>query len=188
MEYVLSGCEHTPSRVAPQVICRFPVPAIISLIAGAFCFVKLTDKNKRYGQGGFSMINQVSVFTENTKGAMLKVSKLISDAGIDIYNVVTNDSAEFGIVRMLVTEPEKADELLRQEGYMSKLDSVIGVEIPDEVGSLTKLLEAIDESNINIDYIYVSFSRDFVSPLAVLKVNGYLEVESCLRSKGYKTV
>ena len=134
------------------------------------------------------MINQVSVFTENTKGAMLKVSKLISDAGIDIYNVVTNDSAEFGIVRMLVTEPEKADELLRREGYMSKLDSVIGVEIPDEVGSLTKLLEAIDESNINIEYIYVSFSRDFVSPLAVLKVNGYLEVESCLRSKGYKTV
>ena len=52
-----------------------------------------------------------------------------------------------------------------------------------------KLAEAISKSsNINIDYIYVSFSRDFVSPLAVLKVNGYLEVESCLRSRGYKTV
>ncbi|MCR5104274.1 MAG: amino acid-binding protein, partial [Eubacterium sp.] len=48
------------------------------------------------------MVNQLSVFTENTKGAMLKVSKLISDAGIDIYNVVSNDSAEFGIVRLLV--------------------------------------------------------------------------------------
>ena len=45
MEYVLSGCEHTPSRVAPQVICRYPVPAIISLIAGAFCFVKLFKTN-----------------------------------------------------------------------------------------------------------------------------------------------
>ena len=134
------------------------------------------------------MINQLSVFTENTKGAMLKVSKLISDAGIDIYNVVTNDSAEFGIVRMLITEPEQARDILTSEGYMCKLDKVIGVEIPDEVGSLTKLLETIDDSNINIDYIYVSFSRDFKSPLAVLKVKGYTEVESSLRSRGYKTV
>ncbi|SEQ52581.1 Uncharacterized conserved protein, contains tandem ACT domains [Lachnospiraceae bacterium NE2001] len=134
------------------------------------------------------MINQLSVFTENTKGAMLKVSKIISDAGIDIYNVVTNDSAEFGIVRMLITDPEKGYELLTSSGYMCKLDKVIGVEIPDEVGSLTKLLGALDDSNININYIYVSFSRDFVSPLAVLKVSGYQEVESSLRSKGYKTV
>ncbi len=134
------------------------------------------------------MVNQLSVFTENTKGAMLKVSKLISDAGIDIYNVVSNDSAEFGIVRLLVTEPESAHDILISNGYMCKLDKVIGVEIPDEVGSLTTLLSALDSSYINIDYLYVSFSRDFKSPLAVLKVKGYEEVESSLRSRGYKTV
>ena len=134
------------------------------------------------------MLNQLSVFTENTKGAMMKVSKLISDAGIDIYNVVTNDSAEFGIVRLLVTEPAKAKDILSAEGYMCKIDFVIGVEISDEVGSLTKLLTAINDSNIGIDYIYVSYSRDFKSPLAVLKVPSYEEVELSLQSRGYKTV
>ena len=144
------------------------------------CEIKIREVQK--------MIDQLSVFTENTKGAMMKMSKLISDAGIDIYNVVTNDSAEFGIVRMLVTEPEKAAKLLQGSGYMCKLDKVIGVEISDEVGSLTKLLTDIYDSNISIDYIYVSYSRDFKLPLAVLRITNYEEVEMSLQGRGYKTV
>ncbi|MBR6403039.1 MAG: amino acid-binding protein [Eubacterium sp.] len=134
------------------------------------------------------MINQLSIFTENIKGSMFKVSKIVSDAGIDISNVVTNDSAEYGIVRMLVTEPERAKELLTSKGYMCKLDKVIGVEIPDDVGSLTALLDTLDTCNINIDYLYVSYSRDAKTPLAVMKVVGYTEVEASLKSKGYKTI
>ena len=106
------------------------------------------------------MISQLSVFAENSKGAMMKVSKVVSDAGIDIYNVVTNDSAEFGIVRMLVTEPEKTRDILTEQGYMCKIDKVLGVEIPDDVGSLTTLLDTLYNCNINIDYLYVSYSRD----------------------------
>lgn len=134
------------------------------------------------------MIEQLSIFAPNTKGSMVSLTKLISDAGIDIYNVVTNDSAEFGIVRMLVTEPELACELLTTNGYMCKLNKVIGVEIPDDVGSLSKLLQAITDSNINIDYLYVSYSRDSKTPLAVLHAPGYAEVEASLESRGYKIV
>ena len=134
------------------------------------------------------MINQLSIFTENAKGAMHKISKIVSDAGIDIYNVVTNDSAEFGIVRMLVTEPEKARDELASKGYMCKLDKVVVVEIPDEVGSLTNLLNTLEECNINIDYIYVSYSRDSKTPVAVMKIAGYAEVEASLQSRGYKII
>ena len=132
------------------------------------------------------MINQLSIFTENEKGAMLRVSKTVSDAGIDIYNVVTNDSAEFGIVRMLVTEPERALDILTDAGYMCKLDKVIGVEIPDDVGSLTTLLDTIRICNINIDYLYVSYSREDATPVAILHAPGYAEVEACLKSRGYE--
>lgn len=134
------------------------------------------------------MIEQLSIFAPNTKGSMVSLTKLISDAGIDIYNVVTNDSAEFGIVRMLVTEPELACELLTTNGYMCKLNKVIGVEIPDDVGSLSNLLQAITDSNINIDYLYVSYSRDSKTPLAVLHAPGYAEVEAALESRGYTIV
>ena len=134
------------------------------------------------------MIQQLSIFAPNTKGSMLNITKLISDAGIDIYNVVSNDSAEFGIVRMLVTEPEMAAEIITSAGYMCKLNKVIGVKIPDDVGSLAKLLQAVTDSNINIDYLYVSYSRDSKTPLAVLAAPGYAEVEASLKSRGYEIV
>ena len=134
------------------------------------------------------MIQQLSIFAPNAKGSMVNITKLVSDAGIDIYNVVTNDSAEFGIVRMLVTEPERACDILSKEGYMCKLNKVIGVEIPDDVGSLTKLLQDITDCNINIDYLYVSYSRDSKTPLAVLHAPGYAEVEASLASRGYTIV
>ena len=134
------------------------------------------------------MIEQLSIFAQNTKGSMVGLTKLVSDAGIDIYNVVTNDSAEFGIVRMLVTEPRKACDILTENGYMCKLNKVIGVKISDEVGSLTNLLQAITDSNINIDYLYVSYSRDSKTPLAVIHAPSYAEVEVCLKSRGYEIV
>ena len=134
------------------------------------------------------MIDQLSVYAENTRGAMLKVSKAISDSGIDILNVVTNDSAEFGIVRMIVDEPEKAEELLASMGYMCKIDKVIGVEIPDEVGSLTALLDVVNTCKMIIDYIFVSYSRDTKTPLAIMKVTEAEEVEAKLRDNGYKTL
>ena len=71
---------------------------------------------------------------------------------------------------------------------MCKLNKVIGVEIPDDVGSLSNLLQAITDSNINIDYLYVSYSRDSKTPLAVLHAPGYAEVEAALESRGYKIV
>ncbi len=134
------------------------------------------------------MINQISVFTENRKGAMKDITEIISANGIDIYNVVTNDSAEYGIARMLLTDPDKGLELLQQKGYMCKIDKVIGVQIPDDVGSLTKLLTDVESININIEYLYVSYSRDSKTPLAVMKAAGYAEIEASLTSKGYVIV
>ena len=61
-------------------------------------------------------------------------------------------------------------------------------EIPDDVGSLTTLLDTLDACNINIAYLYVSYSRDSKTPLAVMKVSAYTEVEASLKSKGYTTV
>ena len=134
------------------------------------------------------MIQQLSIFAPNVKGSMVQITKLVSDAGIDIFNVVTNDSAEFGIVRMLVTEPQRAHDILKENGYMCNLNKVIGVKISDEVGSLTKLLTDISNCNINIDYLYVSYSRDSKTPVAVLHAPGYAELEESLRFKGYEII
>lgn len=131
------------------------------------------------------MLKQVSVFAENKKGTMLAITGVLADNQINILGSVTNDSAEYGIVRMVVSDPEKAKEVLAAKGFICKLTDVIGVEVEDEVGKLNKLLEALDDANISVNYLYLSYNRESGCPIMVLHTEDAREVESSLRSKGF---
>ena len=83
------------------------------------------------------MLKQLSIYAENKKGTMTDITEILSGEGINIWGSVTNDSAEFGIIRMIVSDPELAKEKLENAGYFCKLCNVIGVEMADEVGALS---------------------------------------------------
>ena len=104
------------------------------------------------------MLKQLSIFAENIKGKMQKVTGILLEEDINILGSVTNDSAEYGIIRMVVSKPEQALEALTKAGFICKLSDVLGIEVKDEVGNLNKLLLSLQESNINIDYLYLSFT------------------------------
>ena len=131
------------------------------------------------------MLEQISIFAENTKGAMQHITAVLAQKNINIIALVTNDSAEFGIVRMLVSDPGQAFAALKEAGYMVHTDTVIAVEIGDDPGSLDRLLQAVTDSNINVDYLYMSYDRTIAMPIAVLKVSGAFEVAECLKGRGY---
>ena len=132
------------------------------------------------------MRQQLSIFAENKKGSMHGMTKLISDAGINIECLITNDSAEYGIVRMVVSDPEKALKVMQDAGYLARLDKIIAVHISDDCGSLNDLLKGIEESYINIDYLYVSYDRGNGEPLAFIKCESPEEVENSLYNRGYR--
>ena len=134
------------------------------------------------------MVEQISIFAENRKGSMREITQFLTDNSLNIYCAITNDSAEYGIVRLLVDETERALKLLKDNGFACKMSRVIGVKIPDDVGSLNKLLCDIEDSNINLDYLYVSYSREDATPVAILHSSGYAEVEECLLSRGYSLI
>ena len=73
------------------------------------------------------MLNQVSLFTENNEGGLFKITTILAKANINIYTMLANDSAEFGIVRLIVDKAETAIEVLRAEGYQCRQDKVIAV-------------------------------------------------------------
>lgn len=100
------------------------------------------------------MLKQVSIYAENRKGTMQKITAVLLQEDINILGSVTNDSAEYGIIRMIVSDPEKTVQALEKAGYLCRLTDVLGVEVEDEVGNLNRLLLALDESNINVNYIY----------------------------------
>ena len=134
------------------------------------------------------MLKQLSVFAENKKGTMRRITGLLRENEINIWGSVTNDSAEYGIIRMVVSDPEAAQKVLKDEGYLCRLTEVIGIELEDEVGNLNRLLQALEESNINVNYIYLSFNRDSGKPVMVFETEDIWEVEDCISLKGYTAI
>ena len=134
------------------------------------------------------MLRQLSIYAENKKGTMKDITSILKEEEINILGSVTNDSAEYGIVRMVVSDPEKASQSLIKAGYICRLTEVMGIEMADEVGNLNHLLQALSDSNINVDYIYLSFNRDSGKPILILRVEDIYEVENCMRAKGFTTV
>ncbi len=132
------------------------------------------------------MLKQLSVYAENRKGNLQRITGTLAERGINIWGSVTNDSAEYGIIRMIVEKPEEAQQVLQEAGYLARLSDVIGVEMADEVGALNKLLIALTESNINVDYIYLSFNRESGQPVQILHTQDTPEVASCLSAKGFR--
>ena len=136
------------------------------------------------------MLKQISVYAENKKGTMNHITGILMEEKINILGSVNNDGDEFGIVRMVVSEPERAYEALKEAGYLCKLVDVMGIEVADEAGNLHRLLGALADSNINVNYIYLSFNRDNSKPILIMHVqdDDIFEVESCLRAKGFTAV
>ncbi|MCM1100598.1 MAG: amino acid-binding protein [Clostridium sp.] len=130
-------------------------------------------------------MKQVSIYAENKKGTMQKITEILLKQQINILGSVTNDSAEYGIVRMVVSDAERASEALQAEGFICRLTEVIGVEVEDEVGNLNKMLTLLIDCNISVDYLYLSFNRDSGKPIMVFHCEDVMEVKSCLESGGY---
>ena len=131
------------------------------------------------------MIRQLSIFAENKKGAMGRITQILFENGINMNTLITNDSGEFGLVRMIVDDTDKAAEALEAAGYMVRISPVIGAEISDDVGGLDDLLADLESINISSYYIYISYLRDARNVVAIIHVDNQYEIESSLRSKGW---
>ena len=133
-------------------------------------------------------MKQVSVYAENCKGMLLRITQILLEEEINILGSVTNDSAEYGIIRMVVSDPERARKAFEAAGFLCRITEVLGVEVEDEVGNLNRLLKSLAESNINIDYIYLSFNRESGKPIMVFRAEDCYEVEECLTMKGFSCI
>ena len=132
------------------------------------------------------MIRQLSIFAENRRGAMNAITKVLTEKQINMNTLVTNDSAEFGIIRMLVSDPDRAAALLTEAGYQIKRTAVMAFAIPDEPGSLDRLLACVEDANINIDYLYTSFDRESAGPVIVIRADDMDELERFLKTQGFR--
>lgn len=132
------------------------------------------------------MVKQNIVFVENKAGSLKRVTGMLADNDINIYGFACFDAPEFAIFRMICDNPDKAEMILNQRGYMNRITQAIVVDMKDQVGGLDELLKIMSDSNVSLDYIYTSFHRKDLRPVVILHSEDIAVTESVLKNNGFK--
>ena len=99
-------------------------------------------------------IQQLSIFVENKKGELSDITTLLALNNISISSINLSDASDFGILRLIVSDNEKAKSILDKKGFSSRLTNVFAVEISDHIGSFNSVIKALAKEDINIEYTY----------------------------------
>ena len=132
-------------------------------------------------------IKQLSIFLENKEGRLDKVLKVLADGGINLLSASLADTTDFGVLRLIADDPDKAKAILKEAGFTSRIDNIIAVVVPDAVGSFAKVCAMIHEAGINISYIYGLSIDGEGTPIAVKTDNNDKAVE-ILEAAGVKMI
>ena len=116
-------------------------------------------------------INQISVFLENRPGQLAEYTRLLEEYRIDMRALSIAETQDFGILRLIVDDPYKTVNVAKDAGYVCAVTPVLAVEISDKPGSLVKMLTALGESGINVEYTYAFITRKKVVAYIVFRVN-----------------
>ena len=135
-------------------------------------------------------IRQISVFLENNAGRLGEVTRVLAQAGINLRAISIADTADFGILRLIVDKCEDALKALKDAGFTTRVSEVAAVEIEDTPGSLARVMELFQKTKVNIEYLYASLEgktgkavvifklEDHQKGLEILKDNGLSMIES----------
>ncbi|MBQ4267114.1 MAG: ACT domain-containing protein [Clostridia bacterium] len=133
-------------------------------------------------------VTQISVFLENRAGQLSNITKVLSDNGVDLRAINIAETADYGVLRLIPADAQKASAVLLENGFIMAMTPVIAVAVPDRPGGLNSLLEALSEENIGIEYMYSVFSSNSGEALMVLQVGEAEKVADILSKHEFKTV
>lgn len=111
-------------------------------------------------------VKQLSVFIENKAGRVSEITTVLGNAGVNIRGFSVSDTAEYGIVRLVVDDPDKGEQALHDAGFTVKVSDVICLNLPDHPGGLAGVLKVVSDAGVNIEYIYSLISTYVVINVA----------------------
>ena len=119
---------------------------------------------------------------------MMRVTSALTEAHINIRAISTFDTPEFGIMRLVVDEPERAKESLMSKGFVTRIGDVIGVELEDKKGNLNQMLKILADGEINVNYIYSFVIREGKAPVMIFHTDDFKKAEQFLRDADVKLI
>ncbi|MGE5329617.1 MAG: ACT domain-containing protein [Deltaproteobacteria bacterium] len=133
-------------------------------------------------------IKQISVFLENKAGRLAEVTKILGENNININALSIADTAEFGILRLIVSDSEKVYKVLSEAGFSVSSTDVIAIAVDDEPGGLGIALKYLEEAKVDIEYIYAFVGKTSGKALVILRVEDWKKSTEILEDKGIKVL
>lgn len=133
-------------------------------------------------------VKQISVFLENRKGTLQKMTAVLKENGIDMRAFSLAETSDFGIARIIVSDVYKTTTVLRDAGFVHTISSVLAVEVSDTPGGLHTILSVLEPANINVEYVYAFLGRKENSAYMIFKVENEQAAKDALREAHIRLV
>ncbi len=133
-------------------------------------------------------IKQLSIFAENKPGTLVQITEALGNAHVDIRAMSIADTQDFGILRLIVSDPEKAKEALQNTGCVVSIHPVVAVAVDDKPGALTRVVKLLSEASMNIEYMYAFITISKQYAYVVLRVEDNEKATTLLTEHGIRIV
>ncbi|MCQ2440528.1 MAG: acetolactate synthase [Clostridia bacterium] len=131
------------------------------------------------------IIKQLSVFLENKPGKLCEMVETLANNGIDISALSLADTAEYGVLRLIVDKPDRAKDVFKEEGVIVSVNSVIAVAMDDAIGGSVKILKVLADAGISIEYMYACVGKISGKALMVVRTDNQEMAEEILKNRGF---
>lgn len=129
-------------------------------------------------------INQISVFVENRPGRLADITSVLANNGVDIRALSIADTTDYGILRLIVNDPEAALKVLKQEGMTASSTQVLGIAIPDEPGGFAKAIRILADAGVSVEYAYAFITPNVGNAYVIIRVENNEKAAGVLTGAG----
>ncbi len=126
------------------------------------------------------LVKQISVFLENKSGRLAEVTKILGEKDIDISALSIADTTDFGILRLIVNNPKKAEQILKEKNFAVSCTNVIAIAVADKPGGLAEVLQILDNYSIGIEYMYAFVGKNKDEALVIIRVEDLIKAVEVL--------
>ena len=131
-------------------------------------------------------VEQISVFLENKSGRLADVASVLASADVNIRALSLADTTDFGILRLIVNDTEKAKQVLKDNGFTVGKTEVIGVEVADRPGGLAEILNVMKDNNINVEYMYAFLQKSASKAIIIFRFDELEKAIAVLQKAGIR--
>ena len=134
------------------------------------------------------LVEQIAVFLENKSGRLAEITAVLAESNINIRALSVADTADFGILRLIVDNVETAKSVLKENGFTVGKTNVIAVEVEDKTGGLAKVLKCLTIDNINIEYMYAFVNKTGENAVLIFRFEKMEEAIATLQKDGFTII